>query len=83
MRVRAITGRFTEPRTELFRLLREERSRCDKLVLGFLTETAEVALSAADAELCELLSALMWVDLVVPCAEAEAIAFRAGVEGRE
>lgn len=83
MRVRAITGRFNQPRTELFQLLREERSRCDKLVIGFLTETVEGALSAADAELCELLSALMWVDLVVPCAEAEASEFRAGVDGRE
>jgi len=83
MLVRAITGRFNQPRTELFRLLRQERSQCDKLVVGMLTDTADGALSATDAELCELLSALMWVDLVVPCAEAEGPAFRAGVDGRD
>lgn len=82
MRVRAVTGRFDLPRTELFQLLRQERSCCDKLILGLLTGTADPALSDSEAERCELLSALMWVDLVVPCAEAEAAAFRAGVDGR-
>src|SRR5579883_2989474 len=72
MRVRAIAGRFDQPRAELFQLLREERECCDKLILGLLTATADGALSPAEAELCELLSALMWVDLVVPCGETEA-----------
>ncbi len=74
MRVRAIVGAFDQPRNELFRLLREERSCCDKLVLGVLT-------GAAEPELCDLLSALMWVDLVVPCADADAASFQAAVDG--
>ena len=83
MRVRAMTGRFNQPRNELFRLLREQRSCCDKLVLGLVTDTVDGALTTAEAELCDLLSALMWVDLVVPCAEAEQASFRAGVHGRD
>jgi D-beta-D-heptose 7-phosphate kinase/D-beta-D-heptose 1-phosphate adenosyltransferase len=80
MRVRALAGRFDMPRPELFDLLRGERSRCDKLVLGLLTGPDERS-SSVDAEICDLLSALMWVDLVVPCPEDRAEQFVASVCG--
>jgi D-beta-D-heptose 7-phosphate kinase/D-beta-D-heptose 1-phosphate adenosyltransferase len=81
MRVRAIAGRFDMPRAELFHLLRAERSLCDKLVLGFFTGPGKHRPSPEDAEICDLLSALMWVDLVVPCPEECAEQFVAGVRG--
>jgi D-beta-D-heptose 7-phosphate kinase/D-beta-D-heptose 1-phosphate adenosyltransferase len=81
MRVRALIGRFDMPRTELFDLLRVERSRCDKLVLGVLTRSVKDYPSPEDAEICDLLAALMWVDLVVSCPVDRAEQFVAGVRG--
>jgi D-beta-D-heptose 7-phosphate kinase / D-beta-D-heptose 1-phosphate adenosyltransferase len=81
MRVHAIAGRFDMARSELFHLLRAERSRCDKLVIGFFTGPVKDDPAPEDAEIRDLLSALMWVDLVVPCPENHAAQFVAGLRG--
>jgi D-beta-D-heptose 7-phosphate kinase/D-beta-D-heptose 1-phosphate adenosyltransferase len=79
LRVGAVTANPAMPQPLLLESLRTERSGCDKLVVLVIGDGSGVARPNATGDFCAFVSALVWVDLVVPCSAAQATGFTAHV----